>query len=107
MCGIAGVWARADRKAVGTMVQAMNDAMTYRGPDDEGVHVLAVGEFHLGLGARRLAIQDLSPAGHQPMADSTTGNWIVFNGEIFNFLDLRRDLESCGFAFRSRSDTEV
>jgi asparagine synthase (glutamine-hydrolysing) len=82
--------------------------MTPRGPDDEGsleLHPQSGGI--LRLGARRLAIQDLSPAGHQPMQDPDSGCWLVFNGEIFNFKELRRELEARGRRFRSQGDTEV
>ncbi len=79
--------------------------MRHRGPDDAGIWWSA--EACVGLGHRRLAIIDLSPAGHQPMQDSLEELCIVFNGEIYNFADLRRDLKAKGHAFRSDSDTEV
>jgi len=87
---------------------AMLHQMVPRGPDDEGsaeIHPNAGGA--LWLGARRLAIQDLSPAGHMPMKDPVTGACLVFNGEIFNFGELRRELEARGHRFRSQGDTEV
>jgi asparagine synthase (glutamine-hydrolysing) len=104
MCGIAGVYspgAVADVAAVGPMLASMS----HRGPDDSGVQVLAGGE--LVFGHLRLSILDLSPLGHQPMATSDQKTWIVFNGEIYNFRELRSDLQSLGWAFRSDSDTEV
>src|SRR5262249_28042296 len=61
----------------------------------------------VGLGNRRLAILDLSPLGHQPMQDAATGNWIVYNGEIYNFREIRKELERAGIVFLSDSDTEV
>jgi asparagine synthase (glutamine-hydrolysing) len=85
-------------------------ALAHRGPDDEGIELLPLAgnaEFCVGLGSRRLSIQDLSPAGHMPMKDSATGNWIVFNGEIYNFQVLRRDLQKLGHQFCSHGDTEV
>jgi asparagine synthase (glutamine-hydrolysing) len=81
------------------------DSMQHRGPDDAGI---SWGTGHdVGLAQRRLAIIDCSPAGHQPMVDPQQEMTIVFNGEIYNFLELRRELESLGHRFRSRSDTEV
>src|SRR5207248_2515933 len=88
-------------------VRAMNAAQRHRGPDDEGVESFDVCGRFLALGHRRLSILDLSPAGHQPMRNPDTGDWIVFNGEIYNFLELRAELEKCGDAFRTRCDTEV
>lgn len=82
--------------------------MRHRGPDDEGVYSPSVrGGNSLCLGHRRLSILDLSPAGHQPMIDPGNGNVIVFNGEIYNYPELRRELESAGVSFLTRSDTEV
>ena len=83
--------------------------MVHRGPDDEGYVEAPLGRDGtvVGLGFRRLAILDLSPAGHQPMANPATGDWIVFNGEIFNFRRLRAELEADGVAFAGTSDTEV
>lgn len=81
----------------------MARSIVHRGPDDEGTHVSGP----LGFGFRRLSILDLSPAGHQPMSDAQRRVWIVFNGEIYNFRELRRELEQLGAAFRSQSDTEV
>jgi len=111
MCGICGWW--EERPSAGGRdsaepLEAMLQQMVPRGPDDSGsaeIHPRAGGL--LRLGARRLAIQDLSPAGHQPMEDPVTGSWLVFNGEIYNFTELRYELESRGCRFRSRGDTEV
>jgi asparagine synthase (glutamine-hydrolysing) len=103
MCGIAGVI--GDRRAA-ELVQGMVDMQRHRGPDGEGVFIDPSGD--VSLGHRRLAILDLSPAGAQPMT-SADGRWtIVLNGEIFNYRELRRELE--GFphaAFRTATDTEV
>jgi len=104
MCGIAGILELQGRGAVDpALLEAMNAAQYHRGPDDGGVHT----EPGLGLGHRRLAILDLSPAGHQPLfnAEGTVG--VVFNGEIYNFRELQAELEGLGYAFRSRCDTEV
>ena len=81
----------------------MSDRLVHRGPDDEGVFV----DGNLGLGFRRLAIMDLSPRGHQPMSDVQGDVWIVFNGEIYNFPALRKELEADGIRFQSGTDTEV
>lgn len=103
MCGIAGSIGRTDGESA---VARMVGSIRHRGPDDHGV--VKVDETHeLVLGSTRLAVLDLSPAGHMPMADPVTGNWIVFNGEIHNFLDLRRQLETEGVVFASHTDTEV
>jgi len=104
MCGIVGVYSKysvVDR----SLLVRMRDTMTHRGPDDAGLWQSPNGQ--LGLAHRRLSIIDLSPAGHQPMADQTNRINIVFNGEIYNFQDLRLELESRGHIFRSHSDTEV
>ena len=109
VCGICGWWEdRPDAAGSSAPLSAMLRQMTPRGPDDEGsIDLLPHGGGVLRLGARRLAIQDLSPAGHQPMRDPDSGCCLVFNGEIFNFLELRRELEARGRRFRSQCDTEV
>jgi len=80
----------------------MTDSLRHRGPDDEGFYIAGP----LGFGFRRLSIIDLS-GGHQPMSDSEEFVWVVFNGEIYNFLELRRELQGFGHVFRTNSDTEV
>ncbi len=77
--------------------------LRHRGPDDEGVWT----DGRAGLAHARLSIIDLSPAGHQPMASADETVWITYNGEIYNFIEIRRELEALGYPFRSRSDTEV
>jgi asparagine synthase (glutamine-hydrolysing) len=104
MCGIAGVVAPAERERGRERVAQMLETLRHRGPDDEGIVEAALGVW---LGNRRLAILDLSPAGHMPMAELGSGLWITYNGEVYNFADLRRELEGLGFSFRSRTDTEV
>jgi asparagine synthase (glutamine-hydrolysing) len=84
---------------------AGRDAMRHRGPDDAGEWWSADG--CVGLAHRRLAVIDLTPAGHQPMADVTDELHIVYNGEIYNFVELRTELQASGYAFRTGSDTEV
>jgi asparagine synthase (glutamine-hydrolysing) len=103
MCGIAGLLNLDGRPADGGVVGAMTRALAHRGPDGEGVHV----EGALGLGHRRLAILDLSPAGRQPMSFADGRYWITYNGEVYNFIELRRELEGCGYSFRTQADTEV
>lgn len=103
MCGIAGIVA-ADRevRVDAADVQTMCSAIVHRGPDDEGI--LARGP--VGLGMRRLSIIDVS-GGQQPIHNEDKSVWVVFNGEIYNFPELRRELEREGHSFYTRSDTEV
>lgn len=101
MCGIVAVSGPVDR----ARLSAATRCLAHRGPDDEGVWVDE--EARVGLGHRRLAILDLSPAGHQPMWDPGEQVAIVYNGEIYNFRELREELCANGYCFRSRSDTEV
>ena len=106
MCGIAGYWS-PKRRASTTLLAAMTDRIAYRGPDDRGAWVDA--EAGIALGHRRLAIIDLSPAGHQPML-SASGRYVLsYNGEIYNHRELRAELETAGAApaWRGHSDTEV
>lgn len=104
MCGICGIYHfGADRPVDPDALDAMTLSIAHRGPDDEGVQIFG----SLGLGFRRLSILDLSPAGHQPMSDPEQRVWVVFNGEIYNFPELRRELEAAGARFRSTCDTEV
>lgn len=104
MCGICGVIGQADEQ----LIKSMLARMAHRGPDDEGVYVAETSTTErVGLGHRRLSIIDLSPAGHEPMPDRSNQIWLTFNGEIYNFKELRRELESLGHAFKSDSDAEV
>ena len=104
MCGIVG-YTSARGKVDPDLLIRMRDTMQHRGPDDAGVWCST--DRRIGLAHRRLAIIDLSPAGHQPMESETGDVCITFNGEIYNFQALRRDLQERGHAFRTRSDTEV
>lgn len=79
----------------------------HRGPDDQGLELFRIGDATLGLGQRRLSIIDLSSAGHQPMVHPQRGDALVYNGEVYNFLELRAELEAQGVRFTGRSDTEV
>ena len=103
MCGIAGIL-NFDRAPVSPVIlRNMTDAIAHRGPDGEGHYI----DGALGLGHRRLAIIDLSPAGQQPMG-SRDGSYIIsYNGEVYNFRELRIELESQGYQFHSKTDTEV
>jgi asparagine synthase (glutamine-hydrolysing) len=102
MCGIAGaVSASRESNITEALVRHMCDQIVYRGPDDEGIYV-ADGA---GLGMRRLSIIDLS-GGHQPVFNEDRSAWIVFNGEIYNFPDLRSELENRGHRFYTKTDTE-
>jgi asparagine synthase (glutamine-hydrolysing) len=104
MCGICGQFNFSRNEPVEReTISRMTATIIHRGPDDEGIHL----DGSLGLGFRRLAILDLSPAGHQPMSDDDGRTWIVFNGEIYNFQDIRAELESLGHRFKSNCDTEV
>ena len=104
MCGISGLMNCGDTNAL----VRMTNVQTHRGPDDSGFwerHFPDGG--YIGLGSRRLAILDLSTDGHMPMSNEDGSVWITFNGEIYNFADLRRDLEGKGHRFRSHTDTET
>jgi asparagine synthase (glutamine-hydrolysing) len=107
MCGIAGIVGALSSAQVNGAVRAMIAAQMHRGPDDGGSTVITVGGSAVGLGNRRLAIQDLSPLGHQPMVNDGTRDIIVYNGEIYNAPALRDQLKTDGFEFRGHSDTEV
>jgi asparagine synthase (glutamine-hydrolysing) len=104
MCGIAGE-VRFGGGVTAPPLEALSEAIRHRGPDDDGLWIEERGRC--GFSFRRLSIIDLSPLGHQPMLDPETGNVIVYNGEIYNFQQLRRECEAAGAHFRSRSDTEV
>lgn len=107
MCGIAGVAGNVERDQATTAVGLMNACQKHRGPDDSGLETNRGVGGYVALAACRLAIQDLTGAGHMPMIDSETGNLIVMNGEIYNFHELRRELERKGARFSSHGDTEV
>ena len=104
MCGICGY---ISRTVIGReQLSRMNDTMKHRGPNDAGVELFeAAGGYTVGLAQRRLSIQDLSPLGHQPMASADGRLEVVFNGEIYNFLELKKELSE--YPYRSSCDTEV
>ena len=103
MCGICGQYNFGDHSSVeAERIKKMTDTLIHRGPDDEGYYLSGP----IGLGFRRLSIIDLE-GGHQPMTDQKKSVWVIFNGEIYNFPDLKIELESYGHVFRTKSDTEV
>src|SRR5947199_9186169 len=97
MLGVAG------RPADAALLRRMARSIAHRGPDDSGLYL----HQQVGFGFRRLAILDRSPAGHQPMCSEDGQLVIVFNGEIYNYIELRDELQADGYYFRSDSDTEV
>lgn len=103
MCGIAGIFNLNGESVSQVLLRKMTDAIAHRGPDGEGFFT----DSFIGLGHRRLAIIDLSSAGHQPMATVSNHYVISYNGEVYNFLELRMELEALGHQFRSKTDTEV
>ena len=105
MCGIAGIFNTvSDEPVRAADLEAMTSTIAHRGPDAHGVAVLDPG---VGFGHRRLAILDLVPESDQPLAIDGGAYVITFGGEIFNYLELRAELEGLGQRFRTRSDTEV
>lgn len=103
MCGIAGIIHTNGEPCSPGVLRRMTDAVAHRGPDGEGVYV----DGSVGLGHRRLSIIDLSPAGHQPMISADGQYVLTYNGEIYNYQELRVELEALGHRFRSRTDSEV
>ncbi len=134
MCGIFGIWDQNHTSLSPSLVHQATQTMQHRGPDDEGYMLVdsinrtcesfrgvqtipelgnypflesVSRNFDLALGFRRLSILDLSPTGHQPMGTDDNQQWIVFNGEIYNYVELRQELLSLGHTFRTQTDTEV
>jgi len=103
MCGITGIFNLDNELISSDVLQKMTDSLSHRGPDGEGLFR----DKHIGLGHRRLAILDLSQKGHQPMMTSNKRYIISYNGEIYNYLSLKTELESFGYHFQSNTDTEV
>lgn len=103
MCGIAGIFNLNGEPASPVVLRRMTDAIAHRGPDGEGFY----SDGFIGLGHRRLAIIDLSPAGHQPMISRDQQVVLSYNGEIYNFQEIRMQLESLGHQFHSKTDSEV
>ena len=103
MCGICGIFNLNGEPVSPVVLRKMTNAIAHRGPDGEGFYI----DSFIGFGHRRLAIIDLSPLGHQPMTTPDGQFTISYNGEIYNFQELRIELEALGCPFRSRTDTEV
>ena len=105
MCGIAGIWHLNNETVSEGKLQQFTDALLHRGPDGAGYKVFS--DVNLGLGHRRLSILDLSDAGKQPMSFAQERYWITYNGEIYNFVELREELAANGYIFKTNTDTEV
>src|SRR6266566_2817230 len=103
MCGIVGVLRGDGVPIPEALLAGMRDSLVHRGPDDAGLYL----KGPVGLGVRRLSVLDPTPMGHQPMGNSDGTLWVVFNGEIYNYVELRQELRSAGHRFVSDSDTEV
>ncbi|MEO5360098.1 MAG: asparagine synthase (glutamine-hydrolyzing) [Nitrospirota bacterium] len=103
MCGIAGIYNLDGEGVSPVFLRRMTDAAAHRGPDGEGFYI----DRFIGLGHRRLAVIDISAAGHQPMLTTDGSCVLTYNGEIYNFQELRVELESLGYTFRSKTDSEV
>jgi len=107
MCGLCGILTIDGRNPNKPLINQMNEAQRHRGPDGEGIYTYHDGPIALSLAHRRLSIIDLSPAGLQPMSNEDGKIHLVVNGEIYNFIELRRHLERMGHHFSSQSDAEV
>lgn len=103
MCGIAGILQLDGTNPPRAILEKMTRTLIHRGPDGEGFQV----DGPMGLGHRRLSIIDLSEAGHQPMGNEDRSIWVTFNGEIYNFKDIRAELQMRGHVFHSQTDTEA
>lgn len=103
MCGISGYIPRPNQPVDVAGLENMTGLIAHRGPDDQGIFT----DERIGLGHRRLSILDLSPDGHQPMKDKESSCIIVFNGEVYNYIELREELKTLGYTFRTQTDTEV
>lgn len=103
MCGICGYISKKDLEEISLM--QMRDTIIYRGPDDAGQEISKIGEYSVGMAHRRLSIVDLSENGHQPMSSLGGGKSVIFNGEIYNYEELREELK--GYPYQSKTDTEI
>src|SRR5262245_7331619 len=106
MCGILGIISARPHGPESALRRLLR-LLEHRGPDGEGLWRSGDGPPFVTLGHRRLAIIDLSPEAAQPMTDASGSLWITYNGEIYNYLELKAELEAKGHRFRTRSDTEV
>ena len=100
MCGIAGIFNLDGEPSSPNILKKMTDAIAHRGPDGEGHYT----DGYIGIGHRRLSIIDLSPAGHQPMISANKRIVLSYNGEVYNFKELRAELERLGYQFFSQTD---
>lgn len=107
MCGICGIFSYGVNGIEEDRLKEMCSVMRHRGPDDEGIYINNRTTYSVGLGHRRLSIIDLSSDGHQPMSNEDQTIWIIFNGEIYNYRDLRLELINKGHRFKSHTDTET
>jgi len=105
MCGIVGIWNLNKEVLTEHKLKGFTDSLSHRGPDGFGYYIDAT--TNLGLGHRRLSILDLSIAGKQPMSFAEGRYWISYNGEVFNFIELRSELKSKGYTFKTETDTEI
>ena len=103
MCGIVGIYNFNNALIDENLILAMNETIDHRGPDDSGIYC----NNFIGLGHKRLSILDLSKSGHQPMSNKNKNIHISYNGEIYNYRELRSDLVNKGYKFSSETDTEV
>src|SRR5438045_9391516 len=103
MCGVAGLISLDGAPVSPAVLQRMTDAIAHRGPDGEGQWI----DGGVAIGHRRLAIIDLSPAGQQPMVSADHRYVLTYNGEVYNFRELKAELEALGYWFRSRTDGDV
>ena len=109
MCGISGIYNLNNEPVSRSLLKDMTDVLLHRGPDDEGYILLNSGDgsSDIAFGHRRLSIIDLSSSGHQPMPNEDKSIWITYNGEVYNYIELREELEKAGHVFNSKTDTEV
>ena len=105
MCGITGIIRNNPFQR--DILETMTDTLSHRGPDDRGIFYQQKDSLCIGLGQRRLSIIDLSHQGQQPMSDSSKNYWITYNGEFYNYLEIKKELLSKGYKFKSETDTEV
>src|SRR3989338_8880745 len=103
MCGIVGILSLEREPIDKALLKNMADVLSHRGPDDSGIFI----DRRIGLAHKRLSIIDLSKAGHQPMHNEDGSVWIIYNGEVYTFKELRNKLEEQGHRFCSNTDTEV
>ncbi len=105
MCGITGVVSLGE--SVKEFLQRAQIIQQHRGPDAQGTCQHQINQWNVGLGHQRLSILDLTEASNQPMSSKDEMSWIVYNGEVYNYQELRWELEKLGYPFRTQSDTEV